>query len=114
MPDVQVAALAAVVQQAGEHQVGILLALVAQRADDIEAVALVGAVHRVEEAQLIRCQPDHQLGSLDRRDAAAEVAREAANLGRPPAHSPSRTLMTEPARPPMSGAPTRKMTRIST
>ena len=67
----QVAALAAVVQQAGQEQVGIILAVTPKRGDDIEPVALVCTMHRVEQLHLGGRDPGRQVGPFLSGDTRA-------------------------------------------
>ena len=56
----------------------------AQSADNIEPMALVGSVHRIEQVELSRRQPACQFRPLRRADLAKDVAQELPDLGWPP------------------------------
>ena len=59
-------------------------ALGAQRGDDVEPVAPIGDVHRVEEFELCGSDPGHQRRALPRRHARPQVRPELAGPRGPP------------------------------
>jgi len=60
------------------------LAGAAQSADNVEPMALVCSVHRVEQVDLGLRQPARQFRPLSRADSANDVAEELPDLGWPP------------------------------
>jgi hypothetical protein len=86
MPDADLRALRCVMQETGQKELRVsTVAGHAQGCDDIQTVALIGAMHRLEESQLSRREPRDQGGSLIGRDPAGQVPDELAGLARPPA-----------------------------
>ena len=86
MPDADGRALGGIVQEPGQEELRIgTMAGRAERRDDVEAVALVGRMHGLEEPQLGGRQPVGHGGPLVGRDAAGQVPDELAGLARPPA-----------------------------
>jgi hypothetical protein len=72
--------LASIVEQAGQQEVAIADAVGAQRSDDIEAMASIGDMHRVEQGELRRRQPADQRRALLGRDTRPQVGPELAGL----------------------------------
>ena len=82
-PDAGVA-LAGVVEQPGEQDVRLGDAVGAQRGDDVEAVAPVGDVHRVEQRELWRGDPGRQRRPLLRAPRGPAGATGTGGPRRPP------------------------------
>src|SRR3990170_3845182 len=111
LPDAHCEALRGVVEQAREQEIRVAVPGGAQDGHDVEAVAPVGRVHRLEERHLRRRQPAGQRDPFRRGDATGEVADELAGLTRPPrAHSgrPARSSKIAPAIGTMTRPPPKK------
>jgi hypothetical protein len=86
MPETDPGTLGRIVQQPGQEQ--LLVAPVpgrTQRRHDVQAMALVGAMHRLEELELGWRQPGGQGRALSVGHATGQVPDELAGLARPPA-----------------------------